>query len=224
MGTKFNRVLKNVIDSILNIIYPSLETCVICGEDLNEDSICICNKCKDNIKYCKDKINIGDKIECYSVAYYSNIMMELIHKLKYKGDFSCGDIIAKLMIDLIKLQNLDFDYIEYVPMTKFDKSKRGYNQAQYLAALISNYFSKDILSCLLKTKSTKDQIGLDNKKRRENMAGAFTLKSDSRIKNSKILLIDDVITTGATAGECAQELINYGANKIVILTAAKSSI
>jgi len=162
--------------------------------------------------------------DCYSAAYYSGAVVELIIKLKYKNSFRSGDVMAEYMYRTIEANKLEFDIITYVPMIKKDLKKRGYNQSEYLARTLKNYVDRPVKSCLSKVKSTKDQIGLDKRDRWNNIEGSFKIIDKNIVKNKNILLVDDVVTTGATAFYSALELKNSGAGKIIILTGARSRV
>ncbi|WP_446898320.1 ComF family protein [Clostridium sp. LBM24168] len=218
--------LKNIKDCILSVIYCTDDVCIVCGNELYSDKF-ICNCCANKIMICTDKTQIGlgnVRFECYSGTYYSGPVTELVIKLKYKSSFRSGNVMAKYMYETIKSNKLDFNMITYVPMTKKDLKKRGYNQSEYLAKVLKDYVDKPVIECLVKVKSTKDQIGLDKNDRWNNIEGSFRIIDKSIVKNKNILLIDDVITTGATAFYSALELKNSGANKIIILTGAKSKV
>lgn len=218
--------LKFLLDCVLGLIYCGDERCILCKKDIYDDRT-ICEDCEGNIKICKDSFEIGyddKKFQCYSSAYYSGAMMELIIKLKYKSSFRAGDVIAKCMRNIIANNHIDFDVFTYVPMTKKALKKRGYNQAEYLANSLGRYANKPVICCLNKIKETKDQIGLDKKERWSNMSESFQVCNKKSIKNKKILLIDDVLTTGATAFGCCEELLKNGAKKINVLTGAKSRV
>ncbi len=160
----------------------------------------------------------------WSVFYYSNIVKELIIRLKYKSDFICGEILAKYMLELVKKNELKFDLISYVPMTKKALKNRGYNQSEFLANYLSRFLNIKVICNLIKTIDTKDQIGLSGEERWNNMKKCFKIEKSEIIKNKNILLIDDVITTGATAFHCAHNLKENGANNIYVLTIAKSNV
>lgn len=226
MGYGFIEKLEFLLDCVLGLVYCGDEKCVLCKKDIYDDEN-ICKMCKDNIKICRDSFQIGNydhEFSCYSSAYYSGAMMELIIKLKYKNSFRSGDIIASYMKDTIYNSNIDFDVLTYVPMTKKSLKKRGYNQSEYLARTLGKYVGKPVICCLTKTKDTKDQIGLSREDRWNNIQGSFKVHDNYYIKNKDILLIDDVITTGATAFCCSDELLKNGAKKINILTGAKSRV
>ncbi|WP_242834242.1 ComF family protein [Clostridium pasteurianum] len=191
------------------------------------EEINICDECRKKIKFCKDIIRIeraNSEIICYSVSYYSNIMAKLILRLKYKSDFACADIIGSFMVKVIEENAIKFEGVTFVPMTKKAVKKRGYNQSRILAKVISEKLHVELIDCLGKVKETKDQIGLDGESRWKNLSSSFKIKNPNIILNKNILIIDDVITTGATSYYCAQEILNNGAKKVSVLTAAKTSI
>jgi competence protein ComFC len=227
MGFRIIKNLKFILDCILQVIYDGDGKCILCEKEIYDDNY-ICIDCARKVKLCNDSFEIefnNMKITSYSVSYYSGAMMELILKLKYKSNFKAGETISCYMINLIKKNNIKFDLITYIPMDKIALKKRGYNQSEYLAKVVSNALNIPLIHCLQKTQKTKDQIGLNHNERWENMKKCFKFVDNSvNIKDKKILIIDDVITTGATAFYCAHELIKNGSKKIIILTGAKSKV
>jgi competence protein ComFC len=225
MGNGFVKNIKYIIECILSVIYDDSGKCTICGEPIEEEYICINCSSKMRDREVHHHITIENMlIECISAGYYSGIMKELILRLKYKGDFRCGKIIADILHKVIVKNNIFYDFITYVPSSKSSLQKRGYNQVEYIARLIAEKDNKKLLSCIKKQIETKDQIGLDGNDRWKNLKDSFKVDEISLINNSCILLIDDVITTGATAFYCSQALIKNGCGKVIILTAAKSKI
>lgn len=225
MGRWIIKSIKYLLDCILSIIYCHEYKCVVCGTYVEEFNIC--NECRKKIKLCKDTTSIikdNNEIICYSVSYYSNIMTKLILRLKYKSDFACADTIGSLMINFIEQNSIKFEGVTFVPMTKKAIKKRGYNQSRLLAKIISKKFHVELIDCLKKVRETKDQIGLDGDSRWKNLSSSFKIKNLNKILDKNILIIDDVITTGATSYYCAKEILNNGAKKVNILTAAKTSI
>ncbi|WP_243108675.1 ComF family protein [Clostridium rectalis] len=199
--------------------------CALC-RDITKDSY-LCNLCKKRLKFCNEEFTIESynyKFICNSVCYYSYSMLELILALKYKSDFKAGEEIANLMIVKIKEKDIPVDVITYVPSSHKALKSRGYNQSRFLAKNIGDKINKPVCSCLKKSKGTKDQIGLSGKDRWNNIKDSFYLKGINKIKNKNVLLVDDVITTGATAFYCAKTLSDSGAKEIFILTAAKSDV
>ena len=225
MGNGIVKYIKYVFDCVLNLVYDVECGCVICGQDIEEEYIC--NRC---IKKILDKEihhfikGEGLKFRCISAAYYSGVMKELILKFKYKNDFKCGAIIGEILCRILAKVAIEYDYIAYIPSSKAALKKRGYNQAEYIAKFIAERMDKKLLHCLSKDNKAKDQIGLDNIQRWMNLKESFKIKDNKLIENSRILLVDDVVTTGATAFYCSKLLIKKGCSEVIVLTAAKSKL
>lgn len=225
MGRWIIKFIKYLLDCVLSVIYCREYKCLVCGDYVEKFNIC--NECSEKIKLCRDVISIkknNNEVICYSVSYYSNIMAKLILRLKYKSDFSCADVIVSFMVKVIQENNIKFDSVTFIPMTQKALRKRGYNQSRILAKMISDKFDVELIDCLKKVKETKDQIGLDGNSRWENLFSSFKIKNFNKVSNKTILIIDDVVTTGATSYYCAEELLNNGAKQVKVLTAAKTSI
>ncbi|MBW6408878.1 ComF family protein [Clostridium weizhouense] len=218
MGKKFNKIIKNIYDGICTVIYPIENYCILCN---TEDCVGICNTCKRKIK--KVQTCLSDDIISY--GYYGGVLKELILKFKYKNNFTAGNILAKLLEEYI-IQNINYkDYIiTYIPISKKSKKIRGFNQCEYLAKIISKDLYVEHLEILIKVKETKEQKTLKKQERAENIKGAFNIKHHIKLKNKKIILIDDVTTTGYTIMEGYNLLKKYGAKEIKLLTLAKSHI
>ena len=211
---------------LASLIYSGDEHCVICNEYIGECEA-LCKQCRKKMRPCTESFYICHNEEKYlvwSVFYYSNIVKELIIRLKYKSDFICGEILAQCMLELVKNNELQFDVIAYVPMSKKAQKKRGYNQSEFLANYLSRFLNIPVICNLIKTMDTKDQIGLSGQERWENMKKCFDAKENKILKNKKILIVDDVITTGATAFYCASILKKSEVKNVCILTIAKSKV
>lgn len=225
MGKWLIENIKFIFESFLDVIYGRSENCIICGSAAQEN-ILLCRNCMKKVKACDSKYFIGKenkKFDVISGAYYTDIVMELILRLKYRQDFDCGRVLAYFMERSLKKFRPEFDLITFVPLSHSSLRKRGYNQAEYLADIIGNYENKKVIKCL-KKKNVKDQIGLDYQKRWKNLKESFYVYDSNVIKNKKILLIDDVFTTGATSFYCCEKILECGAESASILTAAKSKV
>lgn len=221
-----NGITKLLIDSVLSIIYCKSENCIICDSCCCEEEL-ICTSCLKKIEFFYESSKLkkdGIELDCYSAAYYHGVIPELVKKLKYKSDFSSGEVLAGYLIRLLNLKVVEYDMITYIPMTSCALKARGFNQSRFLAIHVGKAFNKSVKELLIKTKSTKDQIGLDEENRWKNLDDCFRTKNISKIQNKKILLVDDVITTGATVFCCAKELLKSGAEKVSVLTVAKSKL
>ncbi|GAA0078886.1 ComF family protein [Clostridium sp. CTA-5] len=218
MGKKFNKIINSICEGICTVIYPIENYCILCN---TEDCIGICNTCKSKIKKTQNYLN--DDIISY--GYYGGALKELILKFKYKSNFTAGNILAKLLEQYL-IENINYkEYIiTYIPISKKSKKIRGFNQCEYLAKIISKDLCVEYLETLIKVKETKEQKTLKKQERAENIKGAFNIKHNVKLKNKKIILIDDVTTTGNTINEGYNLLKKYGAKEIKLLTLAKSHI
>ncbi len=223
MGEKIKRNIKNLVniadclyEAIIEMIYPMEDYCIIC---YREDCRGICEPCLKSIT----KVENYDNIRSY--GYYTGVLKKLILKFKFGGNFTAGTILADILGQYIK-ENYDIEKytLLYVPITKKTEKKRGFNQCEYIAKKISKNIGVDYSGALIKIKDTKEQKGLSKQERNINVKGAFKLKENSLSLNKGVILIDDVLTTGATLMEAYKVLCENNIKDIKLLTLAKSTI
>lgn len=211
----FNKIILRIYKEILDIVYPIEEKCIICKTD---GFIGLC-------PYCKSRINrttiVSDNL---SYGFYGGIIKTLILKFKYESDFTAGYLLSKLLVEMIEENKIHAEVICYVPMTKKSEKKRGFNQCEVIARHIGYHINIPVSHCIKKIKNTKEQKTLTKEERVKNLMGAFKVSRVKDIKNKNVILIDDVMTTGATINECKEVLKKSGANRITVLTIAKSNI
>ena len=218
MGKKIKRIIRKLWEGLIEVLYPRENYCIICKDD---DCFGLCNTCRKSIKV----INEVYQDEIISYGYYGGVLKDLILKLKYKNNFTAGDILAEFLEEYI-VKNFKYkEYIiTYIPLSKKSKKNRGFNQCEYIAKKISRDLSIEVLDILTKQKETKEQKTLKRDERYENIKDAFTIEKGLGIKNYKIILIDDVTTTGATLQEAYKLLKKFEVKDIKLLTLAKSHI
>ncbi|MDO8513613.1 MAG: ComF family protein [bacterium] len=197
----------NCQSKIIKIKYP---TCIKC-QKLAEEGIC--PRCKSALPLTKTII----------VGYHRDpILKELIHNLKYEGLKEIAGILGDLLIE--RLKQTDFPKnctIVPVPLHKSRLSTRGFNQSTLIAKQIADQFSLNYCENLLeRIKNTKPQISLTYQDRKSNLTSAFRIRPKTKIPNGTIILVDDVVTTGATIGECAKVLRQGGVRRIWLLALA----
>ena len=223
MGQKVERIAKVIkrleylFECILSIIYPCENYCIVCKK---EDCILICNKCLKSItKLSKEENGI------ISYSYYSGVIKRLILRLKYKNDFSAGDVLAILLAEYIK-ENFEYSkcVLTYIPLSKKSMKNRGFNQCKYICKKVCNILHMECFDLLEKIKETREQKRLDKFEREENIKNAFKIKKYMDLGRSQIILIDDVVTTGSTLKEGYKILKQFYKNDIKLLTLAKTNI
>ena len=218
MGKTINRIIISFWEGVVEVIYPRENHCIICKED---GCFGLCEHCKKSIKIIKNEYQ--DKIVSY--GYYGGVLKELILKFKYKNNFTAGDILSEFLEEYI-VENIRYEeyIITYIPLSKKSKRVRGFNQCEYIAKKIARDLSIEAKEVLIKLKDTKEQKTLKKDERYENIKDAFDLKKGIELNNCNIILIDDVITTGATLTEACKILEKYKVKDIKLLTLAKSHI
>jgi ComF family protein len=151
---------------------------------------------------------------------YEGALRSLIHLFKYSGMRPLAGPLAQYLEKAISVDEA-FDAVVAVPLYWRKKWDRGFNQAELLARLVAKHRGIPLINALRRKRATDTQAGLASAGRRRNVAGAFVLRANQNLAGKKILLIDDVMTTGATAGACAAVLKRGGAKSISLLTLAR---
>lgn len=209
-------------DKLINILYP--KQCVICGK-LNSDEIC--NKCYKIIKpttKIEKHINKSFNEHMYIFKYEGKIR-NLIIDYKFNDKAYLKNFFAKIIIKNEKTcrKIKKYDIIIPVPIHLKRKSERGYNQSELIAREIAKNFEgiELVTACLIKEKNTVPQSLLTKEQRKQNVKQVYKLVNKEKIVNKRIILFDDIFTTGSTAEECSRILKQNGAREILVFTIAK---
>jgi competence protein ComFC len=154
------------------------------------------------------------------------VLKDLIHLFKYKGKLLLSGVLCDKLLEFIK-DNQEIiegvDVITFVPASHSWLNGRDYNQSGLLAAAVSKRFGVPVKKPIEKIRKTPRQNELSREERLTNLSGAFGIKDGTALKDSKVLLVDDVMTTGATLSECAGILKSAGAKEVKCLTLARGS-
>lgn len=215
-----------MLDKILDLIFPPV--CGVCGRI---DKNFLCKKCEIELKkqavfgidnYREDCQKLFD--EHLYIFTYSGVIRERMLNYKFNDDSYMYKTFTNF---LLKNENFvenikSYDIIVPVPLSKKRKKERGYNQSLLIAKEISKATKIRINNaCLKKVKNIVAQSTLNKEDRQKNIEGAFILKNNKNIQNKKVLIIDDIFTTGSTVNECSKIIKQSGATNIGILTIAK---
>mgnify|MGYP000079276889 CR=1 FL=1 len=221
-----------IMKRILSFIYP--KRCAFCG---NVSKLHICDECRENLpiisksicRRCgceKELCSCGPVYnsykECIAPFYYEGPAKKAVYCLKFKKVPENAHILSSYMISSIEryYHSKNFDCVTAVPAHIINKFKRGYNQAEILARYISKAINLPYIKRgLIKTKITKHQKNITMLDRLSNINGAFR-KGKFDFTGKRVLLVDDVKTTGATLNECAKVLKNAGAREVYCITFA----
>lgn len=156
----------------------------------------------------------------YSFGAYDGTLRKLIHLYKYGRIRTLAKPLGDYLASAIP-RDQRFDLIVPMPLHWRRRWERGFNQSALLAREIARRYAMPAVSVVRRTRATRSQAGLSNHERRSNVSQAFAVRGKSRIAGQRILLIDDVMTTGATASACAKTLRDAGAKYVALLALAR---
>lgn len=231
---KITSYIYSILEDFIALFYPDI--CVICEENMLKEEECICTLClykipktdcfkhKENLvsKLFWGRVQLQDAAALYPFKKESS-MQKLIHELKYEGGKSTGVFLGKQLGYAIQESPnfCDIDYIIPIPLHPKKEKLRGYNQSKYIAKGIQEVLKVKVNAhSLIRTENTDSQTRKKRFSRWENMMNSFALRRSNKLKNTHILLIDDVVTTGATLEACAQKLLEIEGVKVSIATIA----
>ena len=226
-------MIKENLNLLFDFFLPRI--CLVCkNKILNSDKI-LCSDCFNKLEIAQhDRLDfeferkfLSDKIvhdfQAAFVFQENTPIRQIIHEFKYEDKFIIGKYLGIKVSELLreKIVNWKADIITEVPLHSLRKAERGYNQAEIIAMEIGKRIGIKFNGNILKRiKFTETQTKLNLTDRRENIKDAFKLKKQKLVKNKNIILVDDVITTGATISECAKVLKDNGAKNIYALSVA----
>ncbi len=223
------KLLTEIFDFALPRFCPSCKTKLRTNEEV------VCKNCLTQIKLA-DKSRIEDEfrrkfsrekiISDFNSPFVfekDRALQHIIHSLKYNQRFQSGKFLGKLAAENLasSISQWEIDFVIPIPLHPLKKAIRGYNQALYIAKGISLYSKVPAKSNLLKRKKfTQSQTKMNLEERKENMRNAFKTSRAKKVIGKNLLLVDDVITTGATVTECGRTLLEAGANKVYACSVA----
>lgn len=240
--------MNSYTESFLELIYPEKNICCICDtydETIGENYIC--TRCEQSIKKivppccikCGKPINYSSSVnlcpdciiyeKCFETSKspfaYEGLIKNSIYNFKYYNKPYYYRFFGNALLKYMNAINYkDFDFILSVPLHRKKMRNRGYNQSELIGRYISNKLSIPYIDALKRIKNTNKQSTQSKQERNKNLKNAFVIKNINKvnaIKNSSVLLVDDVYTTGSTANECSKALLNYEVNKVYVITIAR---
>ena len=229
------------------LAFISVPDCPGCGVTLENPRLPLCSDCDNDLR----KTFSGDGPVCLFCRYfatrectcnndkplpvpqlfywgnYNDVVREIIHRFKFDGQYKIGRHITEIALDALneRIYNLKLDFIIPVPMLKKDKIKRGFNQTDIIADVVSQRLNIPIEPKLLrKVKETKPQSKLGANERWQNVKDAFAVDNGERLKGCSLLLVDDIVTTGATSWESTKALYKAGAKDVTVFSLVSNNI
>jgi competence protein ComFC len=234
-----------LFQAAVSLLYPA--TCTICGKNIRAGEY-LCDGCEGKLirivapfcETCSEPFegSIDSAFTCANCAHRTiyfeaavaayrgrGIVRDVIHEFKYNRQIHLRHLVARWLraaLDDERLRDIRFDLIVPVPLHPARQRERGFNQASLLAELLYAQTSIASMPLLERLRYTTTQTALDRAERMENLHNAFRLRKNSDVRGLRVLLIDDVLTTGATLSECARVLKRAGAISVHAATAARA--
>lgn len=238
-------LLKKLFNTTLDLLFPEEGICFLCDkydEDVKRDHIC--SDCRDKLifldentcptcgkptyegntsnrcSYCANKTFYFSK--AFSSLEFTGILRKAIYRYKFESKSYMYKSFGELMLYALEKENVgDIDIIVPVPLHRSRKAERGYNQSELLGKYLSTRLGIPLDSKnLIRIKVTKIQNKLDRFQRQQNVKDAFKVKDNRVFKDRRILLVDDIFTTGSTVNECSRVLMENGATEVLVITIA----
>jgi ComF family protein len=225
-----------IFKAFANLFFP--EFCYSCGSDLVSREQLLCLRCLHHLPFTRFEKIKGNPVEkifwgripiefAASLLYLTkgSIVERLLHQLKYRSKKEVGIYCGRLMGQALKKSGFSekIDFIVPLPLFKRKERQRGYNQARLICDGLAETLNIPISTEMVeRIESTETQTHKNRVERWFNMRGRFRVKAADEIQNKHLILVDDVITTGATLESCAQELLKAGA-RVSIYTLGYSS-
>lgn len=208
---------------ILDLIFP--QVCGICGK---LDKHALCKKCEILLTN-KEKLQIDKYDDKYfEEHFYLFKYEEQIRNLLLRYKFQDKPYLYETIVNFIKKEEKAYKFFEKydtiapVPISKKRLKTRGYNQSSLIASKLAKVYNKDyVKNSLIKTKNIVAQSTLNKEEREKNVQNVYEVKNKQKIVDKKIVLIDDIFTTGSTVNECSRILKKEGAKSIGVFTIAK---
>lgn len=198
--------------------------CVLCGGLLQKEEMDLCRSCRtetEEAPFPREKHTYLDRWT--SLWYYDGSVRRSILKFKFYGARSYAASYGRLLaMKLVRDEMDDFDILTWVPISPLRRWHRGYDQVELIALSAGRELGVQPTALLKKVRHVPPQSGISGEaERRANVLGAYRVKDPAAVKGKRILLMDDVITTGATAGECARVLLTAGAKCVSCAAVAR---
>jgi len=236
--------VKEVARCLLDLLYPP--HCLACGGDVDVGEATLCSGCRDSLtlidgnacRKCGSPVGEhggtegcpncrGGRLNFSSAAAacrYEGLARDLILQFKYGRRIGLSRTLATLMVDVACRRGMaeGTDLVMPVPLHQKKRRERGFNQAGILAERVAESFGcPHVENLLVRVAETRAQTELGRDSRVANVKGAFAVREKTRVAGARVLLIDDVMTTGSTLSECAAVLRRAGAAEVNVLVAAR---
>lgn len=208
---------------IFDYIFYRQDLCFVCKEEQTDNYIC--PSCLSKLEFTEGRFDLASG-RVYYPLFYNNMIKSIIKGFKFEKKTYLVRPLGLILFEFAKNipDLMDVDFLTYVGMDPVSQFDRGYNQAFLLAEELSNYMNKPIIEIATKVKKTKEQNKSSAKERKSNLSLSYSCKKDLDINGKKVLLIDDLVTTGATLEAVSKCILDQYEVDLKYLTLTSSRI
>lgn len=200
---------------ILNLLFPP--RCILCRKLLEGGEVDLCTRCRMETPEYPPRKRKPQFLDSFAaVWYYEEYPRKSLLRYKFSGKRIYAPAYGRLLaMKLLREYPEGFDCLTWVPISRLRRFSRGYDQVEILAYAVEKELGLEAVPMLKKTHHNRRQSGISGAaQRRANVLGVYQAVAPERIRGKRILLLDDILTTGATAGECARVLLTAGAKEV----------
>lgn len=204
-----------MLQRIFALLFPP--RCILCRTFLSKEETDLCHLCRKTAPtFGNSKIKFSFLAGWDVLWYYKDNVRKSILRYKFSGRRSYAPAFGRLLALKLQKEHLeDFDVLTWVPLAPIRRMQRGYDQVALLADAVGKELGITPVKTLRKVRNTPPQSGIgDAARRRANVLGAYKITDPELVRGKRILILDDVITTGATVSECARVLLTAGAKEV----------
>lgn len=206
-----------VLQLLKELLFP--RKCVFCGGILNRNESGICRSCRTELPEYEGDRYLPELDGCCVLWYYQDAVRESLHRFKFYNRPDFADVYGPILALKIQQRFPDAQVLTWAPVSKARLKQRGYDQSELLAKAAAKELGIPAVRLLEKHRDNPAQSGIENADaRRENVRDVYRICGDAAGK--RIVLVDDILTTGATAGECARVLRQAGAERVYLVAVA----
>lgn len=210
-----------ILKKLSGWLFP--DKCVLCGKVLEKEETELCHHCRIHAPQCPVSNSKYPYLNSWvALWYYEDVVRGSLLRFKFHGKRHYAETYGRMLaMKLSREERTDFDILTWVPISDRRKRKRGYDQVELIANALAQELGVTAQPCLKKLRDNPAQSGIVGQaERRANVLGVYQTLNADLLKGKSVLLLDDIITTGATAGECARVLLTAGAKEVDLAVVA----
>ena len=211
-------------ERLLQFLFPP--KCILCRKLLAKEETDLCRDCREHQpEYGTHKIKLSFLAQWTGLWYYKENVRASILRYKFSGRRSYAAAYGRLLAMKLQKEGWDTpDVLTWVPISRQRKRKRGYDQVELFGKVLAEELGLELVPALQKVRNTKPQSTMGSiSHRKANILGAFVVTDPELVRGKCVRLLDDIVTTGATASECARILLTAGAKEVKLATLAVAS-